>query len=118
MARRAGTSTSGDVCRLNSGDLLSESDGFEDADGQWEVAWSADRVASETQLLRSDGLLGPDDVAFGDNGAGDPCCIDAVGTVSVVSPVTSQRVLLADSLSDFWDGWFCGPHHYITGLYQ
>ena len=58
MARRAGTSTSGDVCRLNSGDLLSESDGFEDADGQWEVAWSADRVASETQLLRSDGLLG------------------------------------------------------------
>jgi hypothetical protein len=85
MARRAGTSTSGDVCRLNSGDLLSESDGFEDADGQWEVAWSADRVASETQLLRSDGLLGPDDVAFGDNGAGDPCCIDAVGTVSVVS---------------------------------
>ena len=64
-------------------DLLSESNGFEDADGQWEVAWSASRVAMETLRLRSDGLLGCDDAAFGDSGAGDPFCVDGEGAVSV-----------------------------------
>jgi hypothetical protein len=95
-------------------DLLSETDGFDNADGQWEVAWSVGRVGSETEQFRSDGLLGHDDVAFGDNGAGDPFCIDVAGTVSVVSPVTRERVLLAESLSDFWDGWFRRSHHHLA----
>lgn len=88
--------------------LLSETDGFDDADGQWEVAWSVGRIGSETHRFRSDGLLDRDDVAFGDNGAGDPFCINVAGTVNVVSPIDGERVLLAESLSDFWDGWFRG----------
>jgi hypothetical protein len=89
-------------------DLLAETDGFDDVDGQWEMAWSSTRVASETERFRRDGLLGHTEIAFGDNGCGEPFCLDAEGTVSVIYPIGGERMFLAPSLVDFWAGWLRG----------
>lgn len=90
--------------------LLLESDGFEDVEGQWEVGWSSDRIAEETERVRADGLLAGDVLCFGDDGTGDPFCISHQngGPVWWLSLIDGEMVVLADSLLAFWDGWLRG----------
>ena len=90
--------------------LLLESDGFYDVEGRWEVAWSCDRIAEETERLRAEGLVGEDVLCFGDDGTGDPFCISHQdgGPVCHLYPITVEMTVLADSLLAFWDGWLRG----------
>jgi hypothetical protein len=90
--------------------LLQESDGIYDRDGQWEVAWSCDRMAAETERLRAEGLVADDEVAFGDNGAGDPFVMPVHGDGQVMSRsmVTGESSVLASSLPVFWTRWLRG----------
>ena len=90
--------------------MLQESDGIYDRDGQWEVAWSCDRIAAETERLRDQGLLADDEVAFGDDGAGDPFSmpVHGDGQVAIRSMITGETTTLAPSLPVFWAAWLRG----------
>jgi hypothetical protein len=105
LERRLGGPIPGDLRAL-----LLESDGFDDVEGQWQVAWSCDRIAEETERVRADGLLGEDFLCFGDDGTGDPFCISHQdgGPVCHLSLIGGELAVLAHLLPAFWDGWFRG----------
>jgi hypothetical protein len=90
--------------------FLRESNGFEDTEGQWEVAWSVERIVAENGRIRRESPNFPARwLCFGDNGAGDAFAIDCErGTVHVALASTGEYSILADSLSEFWRGWFSG----------
>ncbi len=85
---------------------LLAANGVYDSDGQWEVGWPCDRIATDTRRLRAEGLLAPDEIAVGDDGTGDPFYVrESDGTVWTRSLITSESTALAPSLAAFWAAW-------------
>jgi hypothetical protein len=80
--------------------------------GQWFVMWHLDDLASrnlaawngwESEARRR--LL-----AFGDDGTGDPFCVELDGEPAVFawSPTEQEARPLAPGLREFWFGWLSG----------
>jgi hypothetical protein len=78
-------------------------DGVYELAGQWWVIWPlAQMVESSAWLQGADGY--PDRwIAFGDNGAGEPFCLQRDdGSVTCLHPIGQEHQKLASSLADFW----------------
>ena len=88
--------------------LYLASDGVWDEPGQWFVIWplmevvERNRVASEAESHRR-----RDWVAFGDDGAGNPFCVDRQGNDAVYywSPIDQAATRLAADPAAFWKAW-------------
>ena len=90
--------------------LLAETNGFDDRAGQWEVMWSAGRIAVETLQWRQRNAALMGFVCFGDDGAGDlflQCTNDE--STHVWNDIDGRSYLLAPSLGTFW-GRLAGRH--------
>ncbi|MFN8019886.1 MAG: SMI1/KNR4 family protein [Acidimicrobiales bacterium] len=67
-------------------------DGRFNVDGQWWVVWPLERLVADTLQRWSEGMLDLSLVAFGDDGTGDPFCVDSGGE----SPVVRWSVIDAE----------------------
>jgi hypothetical protein len=90
-------------------DLYRYADGLFDEPGQWFVVWPLARVGSDNLALRSGSGLPESLLAFGDDGTGDPFCIDLgsldPGAVKLFSCVDGEARPLAPDLQTFWRDW-------------
>lgn len=89
--------------------LYSEANGVFDETGQWWVIWPLDRLTTENLNRWADGGLPSRFIAFGDDGTGDPFCLEGdAPDVLCWHPVSGESVHFAPSLSAFWHGWTTG----------
>ncbi|MFF2274014.1 SMI1/KNR4 family protein [Agromyces sp. NPDC058136] len=89
--------------------LYLQTDGVWHRDGQWDVIWPLqERIARNGHPdARRFGL------AFGDDGTGNPFCIDAGGAIAYWSEINAESTWLSGDLESFWKAWCRGdlpPH--------
>lgn len=90
--------------------LYRVSDGVFDAGGQWFVIWPLDVLVEENLRRHEAGLLPEDLVAFGDDGTGNPFCVEVGGPsgVNCWHPIDASKDRLARDVAEFWRGWTAG----------
>lgn len=84
-------------------------DGRFNAAGQWWVVWPLERLVSDTLRAWSDGALDRTLLAFGDDGTGNPFCVNS----AVESPVIRRSLIGSEvegelSLDQFEAEWLEG----------
>lgn len=91
--------------------LYLATDGVFDTGGQWFVLWPLAQVlARNRQAWQLEGAERATWVGFGDDGTGDPFCVNRTGGSGVWhwSPIDRVARPVADSLPEFWLGWMGG----------
>jgi cell wall assembly regulator SMI1 len=89
--------------------LYHESDGVFDAGGQWFVLWPLESLVKENLARWDTSLLPRRFLAFGDDGTGDPFCVeDDNPEVICWHPVDRHAMHLAPGIHSFWRGWTAG----------
>jgi SMI1 / KNR4 family (SUKH-1) len=89
--------------------LYRVSDGVFDTDGQWFVIWPLDMLAEQNLRRRAAGIIPEDFIAFGDDGAGDPFCVERdQSTVSCWHALDDRNQRLAPDVATFWHRWVDG----------
>ena len=91
-------------------DLYSRGNGRYRTDGQWWVVWPIERLVTDTTRAWRDGTLNRGLLAFGDDGTGNPFCVQLVDSSRVLlwgwidgHPVSSM------SMSEFIAAWIDAP---------
>ena len=89
--------------------LYRDSDGVLDLGGEWFVIWPIEMLVAEN-LARWDASDLPRHLlAFGDDGAGYPFCLqDHQPPVICWYPIEEEGTVLAPDIESFWRGWTSG----------
>jgi hypothetical protein len=89
--------------------LYRASDGVFDAVGQWFVVWPLDVLVDENVRRRENGVLPESMIGFGDDGAGNPFCVEeGQSSVSCWYVLEDRKEPLAVDIATFWRGWTGG----------
>ncbi len=92
--------------------LYEVTDGILDPEGHGYVIWRLEDLVSRNLDVWTGSYGGPPDslLAFGDDGAGAPFCVDLAGdpAVYVWNNIDQQTWPLALTLPSFWRGWAAG----------
>jgi hypothetical protein len=92
--------------------LYSSGDGRFREDGQWWVVWPLDQVVDRNLAAWSDGTLAKELLAFGDDGTGNPFCVDATGHDPAVvrwSWIDGDLDMLVGPMTTFAEQWLDEP---------
>ena len=89
--------------------LYRDSDGVLDVAGKWFVIWPIDMLVAENLARWSASDLPRHLLAFGDDGAGYPFCLQGHESPVVCwYPIDQSAVVLAPDIESFWRGWTSG----------
>jgi hypothetical protein len=85
--------------------LYAAADGLFDTPGQWWVVWPSARVVSDNRRAWRDGELSVDLLAFGDDGTGNPFCIQDDDRVVYWSWIDCEIEREVGNLATFLADW-------------
>ena len=85
--------------------LYAAADGLFDDSGEWWIVWPVDRVASDNMRAWSAGELASDLLAFGDDGTGNPFCIQHEDRVVHWSWIDGAVALVIGDFDTFLVEW-------------